>query len=86
MKDDYDGDDFDDEMSTEWNLRKCAATALDVLTVRFGPDLLNVLLTPLKDKLWSSDWLERESGILALGATAEGMRSCLLYERLLEYY
>lgn len=70
--DDYDGDDFDDEMSTEWNLRKCAAAALDVLAVRFGADLLNVLLAPLKDKLWSTDWMQRESGILALGAMAEG--------------
>ncbi|KAF8652279.1 hypothetical protein AX16_004468 [Volvariella volvacea WC 439] len=65
-------DDFDDDMSTEWNLRKCAAAALDVLAVRFGGELLNVLLGPLKDKLWSSDWLQRESGILALGAMAEG--------------
>lgn len=69
---DYDGDEFDDEMSTEWNLRKCAAAALDVLAVRFGADLLNVLLAPLKEKLWSTDWLQRESGILALGAMAEG--------------
>jgi transportin-1 len=71
--DDYDLDDeFADEMSTEWNLRKCAAAALDVLAVRFGPDLLAVLLGPLKTKLWSHEWLERESGILALGAMAEG--------------
>lgn len=67
-----DDDDFADEMSTEWNLRKCAAAALDVLAVRFGQDLLNVLLEPLKTKLWSDDWLQRESGILALGAMAEG--------------
>ncbi|KAF9012676.1 transportin-PC [Cyathus striatus] len=68
-EDDYDldDDDFADEMSTEWNLRKCAAAALDVLAVRFSGDLLNVLLSPLKDKLWSGDWLQRESGILALG-------------------
>ncbi|OCH90570.1 ARM repeat-containing protein [Obba rivulosa] len=65
-------DDFTDEMSTEWNLRKCAAAALDVLAVRFGQELLNVLLEPLKTKLWSDDWLQRESGILALGAMAEG--------------
>lgn len=72
--DDYDDTDFDDDdMSTEWNLRKCAAAALDVLAVRFGPDLLNVLLAPLKEKLWSQDWLQRESGILALGAMAEGI-------------
>ena len=70
--DDLDDDDFAEEMSTEWNLRKCAAAALDVLAVRFGADLLNVLLEPLKTKLWSDDWLQRESGILALGAMAEG--------------
>lgn len=69
---DEDDDDFADEMTTEWNLRKCAAAALDVLAVRFGGDLLNHLLEPLKVKLWSSDWLQRESGILALGAMAEG--------------
>ncbi|KAF7295959.1 Importin beta-2 subunit [Mycena kentingensis (nom. inval.)] len=71
-EEDYYDDDFADEMSTEWNLRKCAAAALDVLAVRFSGDLLNVLLGPLKEKLWSSDWLQRESGILALGAMAEG--------------
>ncbi|TFK65620.1 transportin-PC [Pluteus cervinus] len=71
--DDYDDDYFDDDdMSTEWNLRKCAAAALDVLGVRFSGELLNVLLNPLKDKLWSTEWLQRESGILALGAMAEG--------------
>ena len=70
--DDLDDDEFAEEMSTEWNLRKCAAAALDVLAVRFGADLLNVLLEPLKTKLWSDDWLQRESGILALGAMAEG--------------
>lgn len=69
---DFDDDDFADEMSTEWNLRKCAAAALDVLAVRFGADLMNVLLAPLKDKLWSTEWLQRESAILALGAMAEG--------------
>lgn len=73
--DDYDDDEDDeyaDEMTTEWNLRKCAAAALDVLAVRFGSDLLNNLLEPLKNKLWSEDWLQKESGILALGAMAEG--------------
>ncbi|KAJ7579308.1 armadillo-type protein [Mycena floridula] len=70
--DDLDDEEFADEMSTEWNLRKCAAAALDVLAVRFNADLLNVLLGPLKEKLWSNDWLQRESGILALGAMAEG--------------
>ena len=80
-EDDYDldDDDFADEMSTEWNLRKCAAAALDVLAVRFSGDLLRVLLGPLKEKLWSADWLQRESGILALGAMAEGLFSLFFF-------
>ncbi|KAJ7778968.1 armadillo-type protein [Mycena metata] len=64
-EDDYDLDDedFTDEMSTEWNLRKCVPAAPDGFAVRFSGDLLNVLLGPLKEKPWSSDWVHRESGI-----------------------
>ena len=68
-EEDYDDD---EDMSTEWNLRKCAAAALDVLAVRFGNGLLQPLLPHLKEKLWSPDWKQRECGILALGALAEG--------------
>ncbi|KAF8525967.1 armadillo-type protein [Hysterangium stoloniferum] len=70
--DDDDMDEFDDEMGTEWNVRKCAAAAFDVLATRFGGELMEVSLPVLKDKLWSPDWLQRECGILALGAMAEG--------------
>ncbi|KAI0317407.1 ARM repeat-containing protein [Amylostereum chailletii] len=70
--DELDDEDYEEEMSTEWNLRKCAAAAIDVLAVHFGPDLLNVMLEPLKTKLWNEEWLQRESAILALGAVAEG--------------
>lgn len=69
--DDYDPD-LDDDGSTEWNLRKCAAAALDILAVRFGDDLLKVLLPHLNERLHSQDWLQKESAILALGAMAEG--------------
>lgn len=75
--DDYDYD--DDDLSTDWNLRKCAAAAIDVLAVRFGADLLHIILPYLKDKLWSGDWLQRESAILALGAMAEGKDSMSQY-------
>jgi transportin-1 len=73
--DDYDeeddDDDFDDD-TTEWTLRKCAAAALDIISIEFENELLTILLPHLKNKLWSQDWVQRESGILALGAIAEG--------------
>ncbi|GAB1523535.1 hypothetical protein RhiTH_006685 [Rhizoctonia solani] len=71
-EDEYDDFDDDDDLSTEWNLRKCAAAAVDVIAVRFGADLLQILMPHLRDRLWSQDWIQRESGILALGAMAEG--------------
>lgn len=74
-EDDYDDDsdyDEDEDALAEWNLRKCSAAALDVMAITFPDELLNVLLPLLKEKLFSSDWLQRESGILALGAIAEG--------------
>lgn len=67
----YDSDD-DEDPSSEWNLRKCSAAALDVMALNYGDDLLQILLPTLRDKLFSVDWLEKESGILALGAIAEG--------------
>jgi transportin-1 len=68
---DYDDED-DDEGAGEWNIRKCSAAALDVMSVSFGGDILEVLLPYLKERLFSEEWTHRESGILALGAIAEG--------------
>ncbi|EDV23327.1 uncharacterized protein TRIADDRAFT_50449 [Trichoplax adhaerens] len=68
----YDDDSDDDEMLSEWNLRKCSAAALDILASVFGNDLLPVLLPILKEVLFNSDWVVKESGILVLGAVAEG--------------
>ncbi|PKI85533.1 hypothetical protein MVES_000217 [Malassezia vespertilionis] len=71
--DDDDDDDFDDDDALgSWNLRKCSAAALDVLAVRFHEEILPVLLPLLKDRLFAEDWVQREAGILALGAVAEG--------------
>ncbi|TIB71126.1 hypothetical protein E3Q24_02480 [Wallemia mellicola] len=70
-EDDY--DEFEDEeLASGWNLRKCSAAAMDVLSINFGVDLLNILLPYLKERLFSQDWLQRESAILALGAISEG--------------
>lgn len=74
-EEDEDEDDYEeeDDSYTEWNLRKCSAAALDVMAVVFEAEMMEVLLPYLKLKLFSADWLDRESGILALGAIAEGM-------------
>lgn len=70
---DEDDDGLDDENSlSEWNLRKCSAAALDVLANVFHEDCLPVVLPILKETLFHQDWVVKESGILALGAIAEG--------------
>ena len=68
-EDDYEDD--DDDVS-EWNLRKCSASGLDVLAGTFRDGVLPTLLPLLQERLQSPQWEIRESGILALGAIAEG--------------
>lgn len=60
------------EALSDWNLRKCSAAALDVLSNVFHDSLLPVLLPLLKQNLFSPNWLVKESSILALGAVSEG--------------
>lgn len=72
-EEDEDFDDADDDGSlSDWNLRKCSAAALDVLANVFRDDLLPILIPILKETLFHQDWDIKESGILALGAIAEG--------------
>ncbi|CAJ0587206.1 unnamed protein product, partial [Mesorhabditis spiculigera] len=65
-------EDDDDEGNTEWNIRKCAAASLDVLSSIFGDEMLPILMPILQQALQHPEWQVRESGILALGAIAEG--------------
>ena len=51
---------------------KCSAAALDVLANVFHDDVLPILLPILKETLFHQDWEVKESGILVLGAIAEG--------------
>ena len=51
---------------------KCSAAGLDVLATVFKDELLPVLLPILKEILFHPDWITKESGILVLGAIAEG--------------
>ncbi|XP_014246166.1 transportin-1 isoform X2 [Cimex lectularius] len=69
----------DDTSLSDWNLRKCSAAALDVLANVFRDDLLPVLIPILKVTLFHQDWNVKESGILALGAIAEGCMSGMIH-------
>lgn len=62
----------DDEEINAWNLRKCSAAGLDVLSTVFNDDLLPVLMPIIKERLMVPDWRARESAVLALGAISEG--------------
>lgn len=78
-EEDEDYDDGDDESTlSDWNLRKCSAAALDVLANVFRDELLPVLIPILKETLFHQEWDIKESGILALGAIAEGCMSGML--------
>jgi transportin-1 len=69
---DDDDDDDDDDENTIWNLRKCAAAALDSLAGIFNDEILQYLFPTLKPLLESQQWEILESGILVIGAVADG--------------
>jgi hypothetical protein len=61
-------------------LGKCSAAALDVLANVFREELLPHLLPLLKGLLFHPEWVVKESGILVLGAIAEGESpACLVW-------
>ncbi|CAF0838510.1 unnamed protein product [Adineta ricciae] len=70
--DDDDGPGANADQATEWNLRKCSAAALDILSNVFRDNILPILLPILQEMLFHSNWQIKESGILVLGAIAEG--------------
>ncbi|KXZ52849.1 hypothetical protein GPECTOR_8g231 [Gonium pectorale] len=70
-------DDDDDEVFGGWNLRKCSAEALDVLSNNYGDDLLPLLLPIVQQRLQEANWSARESAILALGAVSHGCHAGL---------
>ncbi|WCJ39923.1 transportin 1 [Euphorbia peplus] len=68
-------DDDDDDIVNVWNLRKCSAAALDILSNVFGDEILPTFLPVVEGKLSAKGdeaWKDREAAVLALGAVAEG--------------
>ncbi|KAK9804853.1 hypothetical protein WJX72_008726 [[Myrmecia] bisecta] len=70
--------DSDGEEINRWNLRKCSAAGLDVLSTVFGEELLPIVTPIVQQRLQEEDWRARESAILALGAISEGCATGLL--------
>lgn len=64
-------DDFDD-FYVGWTLRKCSAASLDSIALKFGDEILPLLIPLISEMLRNQDYLIKESAILALGAIAEG--------------
>jgi hypothetical protein len=63
------GEEEDDALggASSWNLRKCSAAGLDMLSNVFGDELLPVLLPIVEGRLREAQWAARESAMLALG-------------------
>lgn len=70
--DDFDDDDEFGDPEEQWNLRKCSAAALDVLASVFHEAVFQATLPYLHENLSHSEWTNRESAVLALGAIADG--------------
>ena len=68
----YSDEDDDDEDYSDWNLRKCSAAALDVLSNVYNSHLFEVIKPFLVQNIRSDNWKIREASVLALGAIAEG--------------
>ncbi|XP_021741632.1 transportin-1-like [Chenopodium quinoa] len=65
----------DDDVVNVWNLRKCSAAALDIISNVFGDDILPTLMPLIQANLSASDdesWKQREAAVLAIGAVGEG--------------
>ncbi|KAL5713973.1 Transportin-1 [Ranunculus cassubicifolius] len=76
-----DAEDDGDDIVNIWNLRKCSAAALDILSNVFKEDILPTVMPLVQAKLANGDdasWKEREAAVLALGAIAEGCIKGLL--------
>ncbi|KAG6712007.1 hypothetical protein I3842_05G083800 [Carya illinoinensis] len=68
-------EDDDDDIVNVWNLRKCSAAALDILSNVFGDEILPTLMPIVQANLSTAGdaaWKEREAAVLALGAIGEG--------------
>ena len=66
------------DVEDQWNLRKCSAAALDVLSSTFHGSVFEIALPYLKENLTHQDWPNREAAVLAIGAVADGCMESII--------
>lgn len=69
--DDEDDEEDDFDNSYTWNLRKCSAATIDILSGIFPVEILTIAFPIIKNNMVSPDWPIREAAILTLGAISE---------------
>lgn len=72
-EDDDDEEDNDDDFdnSYTWNLRKCSAATVDMLSTTFPKEVLQYSFPMIKESMNAQQWPIREASILILGAVSE---------------
>eukprot|EP00300_Choanocystis_sp_HF-7_P005521 c14125_g1_i1.p1 GENE.c14125_g1_i1~~c14125_g1_i1.p1 ORF type:complete len:912 (+),score=213.36 c14125_g1_i1:158-2893(+) len=82
--DDDESDNSDDEGQEavartlgQWNVRKSAGASLDVLARLYQDPLLELLMPAISEMMNSTQWKEREAGLLAIGAISVGCLEAL---------
>lgn len=61
-----------------WNLRKCSASSLDSLALVFHDRIFGFMLDHLQKNLIATEWPQRESAVLALGAVSPGCKDAIV--------
>ncbi|CUM56393.1 unnamed protein product [Debaryomyces tyrocola] len=74
----FEDEDDEDLEIDQWSLRKCSAATLDILSLNFPEEVLQVSLPILQEHIVSPEWPVREASILAFGAIS---KSCIELSR-----
>lgn len=71
--DEEDDEDDDDDDVNQWSLRKCSAATLDILSLNFPGDVIQISIPILQEKIVANEWPIREASILAFGAISKSV-------------
>lgn len=69
--DDEDDENDDEDFNYTWNLRKCSAATVDILSTSYPEQVLEYSFPIIKNNMNAIEWPIREASILTLGAISE---------------